>query len=284
MGAKRVSVTEMDTWLACRMEYYLKYVRRLRKKEDATAEEGVSPLISGRTIHEAIEAGILSGKGAVVAKEAADTILSALGDQADRYKPGVERALTSVPAFIWKLKLPQSETKFEIPYHGQDCDGTTCGLDCVLIVGKPDVWSMEKRDGIDIITIEEFKTASTDEKDKLDRYQAWATQPNYYAVLLNDWIVSMGKEPPLIYIRFTVLSTRGKPATVGPARLVTGSMLNYWRRHMLATAREVNNAEIIPNYGFNCNWCDVNTICGAQLVGADPESVIAEDYEVKGRS
>ena len=272
----RVSVTELDTWLECKVKWYYSWKLGLRPVADE--EDGVSPLISGRTVDFGVQAGLLRepGQDALsVAFRAAALYLAQHGEKATKYIRGVEAAISGMPQAMWDVVSPQSQHKMEIPWGP------------VTFVGKPDLWYMTEN-GIYIV---DFKSTSKDEWERLLLMQTTNLQPQIYAVLLNEWLLNQGKTVPPLYATHLVLSTRGKHA-YGVPRLVSPEHISALSGRIDSVVAEMvrmadplaamSPVERLYNHGrisYACRGCDFFAIDEGGLTGADMSDIIATRFE-----
>ena len=258
-----IRVTSLSTWQECRYKYHLNTSGLWLRLGDSS---GLSPQLSGTAIHFGIEAGLLAAPGrnkVSVATEAANTYLDRLGG--DRYRQGVYTAIQGVPPEVWETVNPQSEQRYSVEY------------DTFILTGKPDLWTYSE----DAIVITDFKSTSKDEQDRLQKLQLFNMQPRYYGVLLIAWLVSQGREPPPVYTRHLVLSTRGKHVYGVPQLLSEWG----WRQAqdmMLRIGREIAASEktsfLDATVSGSCTWCEFQDLCVGHLTGADTDSIIEERY------
>lgn len=269
-----IRITELADYANDRRTWYYKWVLRLRAKD---ARRETAPLISGTAIHFGIEAALLRADPAIdphsVSRAAAYLKLGAeLGEGGEKYKPGVDRALSGVPERLFDLPLPQTEMELRIPRPDLG----------VEFVGRPDVW-FRTEDGVEIY---EFKTSSSDEAVKHERYEKWSMQARYLAVLL-DWQFRLQGEPtPPIYISYIMLSTRGKHV-IGRLKLVTRAQLDLYAEMLEGWAGEMRAAVLsgklpLPTYSALMEWSEYKAIEEARLAalpGMTADDVIADDFE-----
>lgn len=279
MKRTRVSVTELDQWQVCRMKWYYAQRLGLRPRPE---EAGVSPTLSGSAIHFGLEAGLGRVAGAnpmVAALEGAFTYLEAHGVGGARYKKGVQAALLGVPEEYWTNTAHVAEEKLEVDY-----DGEVIGWSDVTMVGKPDIYFYNDNS----ITIVDAKSSSKDEADRALAYQQWNMQPHYYAVLLEDHFLANNWEVPPIYIKHTILSTRGKHFYGAPYLVGVKHRIKI-RERMLKLASEI----AMEGHGrpldvftdgrieYMCKMCDFESLDALALTGRDTESMIEEMYTTR---
>ena len=264
-----IRVTSLSTWQECRYKYHLSASGLRPRPGDSS---GLSPQLSGTAIHFGIEAGLLWHRDEAVnvtidrratAHKAADTYLDRLGG--DRYRQGVHTAIDGVPTEVWETINPQSEQRYSIEY------------DTFILTGKPDLWTYSE----DAIIITDFKSTSKDEQDRLQKLQLFNMQPRYYGVLLTAWLVSQGREPPPVYTRHLVLSTRGKHA-YGQPQLLSEHGWRQAQDMMLRIGREIAASGEISfldaTVSGSCAWCEYQDLCTGHLTDADIPSIMEERY------
>lgn len=262
-----IRVTSLSTWQECRYKHHLSRGGwRLRP----TASSGLSPQMSGTAIHFGIEAGLLAAPGrnrVAVAVESANAYLDHLGG--DRYRQGVYTALQGVPQEVWDTVNPQSEQRITVEY------------DLFFLTGKPDLWTYTQ----DAIIITDFKSTSKDEQDRLEKMQLFNMQPRYYGVLLTAWLVSQGREPPPVYTRHLVLSTRGKHV-YGVPQLLSEAGQRRTQDMMLKIGHEIAAAKDISfldaTVSASCTWCEYQDLCVSHLTDGDISDTLESQYRRTG--
>lgn len=263
MTKPTIRVTSLSTWQECRYKYHLSTTGlRLKPGEGS----GLSPQTSGTAIHFGIEAGLLAAAESdrrAVAVQAADTYINRLGG--DRYRQGVYTAIQGVPQEVWDTVNPQSEQRITVEY------------DTFILTGKPDLWTYSE----DAIVITDFKSTSKDEQDRLQNMQLFNMQPRYYGVLLTAWLVGQGREPPPVYTRHLVLSTRGKHVYGAPQLM----SVDLWQKSASMMMLAAEDIAASGRIGFleasvspSCAWCDYQDICVSHLTGADVSATIESEY------
>ena len=258
-----IRVTSLLTWHECKYKYYLSSQGWRLKPGDGS---GLSPQVSGSAVHFGIEAGLLNTSGRnklSVAIEAADAYIARLG--AGRYSQGVHTAIQGVPPEIWETHNPQAEQRVSVEY------------DKFILTGKPDLWTYEP----DAIVITDFKSTSKDEGSRLEKLQLFNMQVRYYGVLLTAWLISKGHEPPPVYTRHIVLSTRGKHV-YGVPQLMTNDLFQKSAAMMMLAADDITYSERISfleaNVSPACSWCEFQDICVGHLTGSDTDDIMRERY------
>ena len=235
---KRVRVTEIGVLQACRLKWEYKYIKKLKRPESAMS---AGRMAQGTAIHHGIEVGMLTGADPV---EAALAKLEELTGRPERFTTGVRTAIAGVPKSMWQAPRPQVEDFLEVTYY----EGNG-----VIIAGRPDFWLVTPEGDIEIT---DFKSTSSDEGSRLEAYEVFDWALLYYGVLVHDLLALEGHEPPPIYTRHIVLSTRGKHA-IGAPKLLAGRRLTQVREHMVALALEVGTLPIIPTWSpIGCKWCE----------------------------
>ena len=109
----RVSVTELETWMECKVKWYYSWRLGLRPVKDE--DDGVSPLISGRAVDFGVQAGLLradsTADALIIALDAARLYLDQHGESAAKYMRGVEAAISGMPEAAWHYENPQAQHK-----------------------------------------------------------------------------------------------------------------------------------------------------------------------------
>ena len=277
VGARtRVSITELEQFVTCRMEWYYAQKLGLRPKPE---EKTVSPTLSGSAIHFGLEAGMNRGRGenpVVVALNAATTFLEAHGEGAGRYMKGAQQALLGVPENYWESENHVSEQKIEVDYEAPN----GC---LVQVVGKPDIWFHDENG----IVIVDAKSSGKDEHERALAYQQWNLQVHYYSVLLEDWLTEQGKVVPPIYVKHTVLSTRGKHF-YGQPYLMGKNHREKIRQRMLRIAGEIASVhdqemDVFTDgrIEYMCKGCDFAELDTLALTGRPIDSMIKEYFTTR---
>ncbi len=275
----RISVTAIDQWVDCKMKYHYAQELGLRPRPE---EEEVSPTLSGSAIHFGVEAGMNCDpeeNPVIVAHEAALTYLYAHEGNVQRYEKGVKTALLGVPQEYWESGHHVSEDKLEVDYGVQT--NVTVDPVAVTIVGKPDIYFY---DGQSLVIVD-LKSSGSDEAQRALRYQQWNMQVWYYAALLEDWLHSQGKNIPPIYVKHTILSTRGKHFH-GQPYLLGGKGRDNARTRLLRVAQEIveqgdYNVFLDGKLNYMCSMCDFAEVDALALTGRDPGSMIAEKFTTR---
>lgn len=256
---RRVSVSEITAWKDCRTKWSYRYETAIAKPQNGAM------LASGSAVHGTIESVLRGDTPAKHSAAKAEELLRAhfeghhdLQRNVDRYLPGVLRALSRFPSWVW-----EEDWAVETPIDHNFGD--------VEIWGIPDV----VRVGADDIVIGEFKSTSNSSKTPQD-YLLFNPQHRYYAVLLRE------KYNLPIYVRYAIAQT-GRYGGVNEAEwLMKERVLDTTKDEMLAAAREIGTLPIVPNYGVGCNYCDYKELCANTITGGGtPDYLISQLYVPK---
>ena len=259
---KRVSITALLDWNKCQRRHYLAHTRHLRPRERASA------LGSGSAVHAALNYWLSNFPGETPApafqREIASRFLAAEydGDESKygRYVKGAINALSLVPDWVW-ARAWQCETPVTIPVGDWE------------VRGRTDIWSV----GEDGVTLIDFKVSEANPLDLM----LWSPQIRYYALALQ----AMHPERAVQY-KYLLLPTQGKRAgdpwawpftqaaaarTRADLTKLVGDFASHqkyamapstWRFDMWQDAR--------PAYDRSaCGYCPFNSICQAEITGAD---------------
>ena len=264
---KRVRVTELECWQQCAWKWYYRYVLKL-ERPPLSMMENSSPLVTGLATHFGIEAGLL-GQDAV--ESAWLKIDTELGERGKRFKPGVEKAINAVPAYVWERERPQVEGQIDIQY-GE-------GEGAVTISGKPDVWFMDDG-GVEII---DFKTTSKKPSEVIASYEMWNQQIRYYAVLINDWLWMKGATQKPVYTKHIALTTKGD-CVEGKPKMLSRKQIKLHREHMVKIAQSVPSQDVklsdlqpaFSSRPVHCGSCEYQMIDELYLTHGDHESAIGK--------
>ena len=260
---KHVSVTEILAWRHCRQLWDYRYRRRL-KSQDVPPQ-----LASGTSVHSTIQA-VLGGSvkredmGAWAESSFREQVLQRTDLDADvkKYLPGVQRALSKVPEWVWEGQWHVEEKLTHIFPVGVAKQSE----DLLEVVGVPDLYSYN--DGL--LTIVEFKTTDTDPLEFL----LWNPQHRYYAALLS--YVYPGA---VTVFRYVCLPT-GKSVDMVDHMpyTLTKAALRQAEEEMLRGAVEVGEGDTVPNYSRACSFCEYKDIDTIRVQGGDYEEAIKEGF------
>lgn len=258
---KRISVSQVTAWLACRLKWEYRYREELAKDGEGELQS------SGKAIHAAV-AALLTGMSGVeglpaVVEHSLRRSFEGREDReakVNRYLPGALRAVGRVPsadllgAGIWAV---------ETPIEGSWDDGN------LIIWGKPDFFIVNE----DGVFITELKSTSDTDRVPLD-YLLYNPQHRYYSVILRQIYPDLP-----VYVRYIVVYT-GKtgPTMMESSWLMKTEMLDRTEREMVTAGREVGSLPILPNYGLPCNWCDYRQLCLLTITGGDTTIVKRRDF------
>ena len=263
---KRVSMSQINSWMACRQGWSYRYKDMLTKPEQAVY------MASGKAIHGTMEAIIKKEIPFSLKHEKAEQILREnlewredIDEQVAKFFPGTQRALERIPDWVWEEDwMVEKEIEWtwtwEDMYTEKDVDE-----EAVTLFGIPDL--VVKKD--DCILLAELKSTSNTSKIPLD-YLLFNPQHRYYSVIIRK---IYGDELP-IYVRYGVVQTGKGGNSMTSEWLMKTSILDLAEGHMVAAAREIGKLPIVPYYSGACGFCDYKELCIPDITGAkDKESV-----------
>lgn len=247
---RSITISELQDWGHCRTLWGFRHVQYLRPLNKAPN------MVSGSVVHAVINE-VLGGVSDRTTMElsAFDHLMTEFnGDQelTDKYLAGVNNALSKVPEWVWGSTW-HSEERLTLDVHGTE------------LRGRPDLFSVSD----DVLDIVEFKTTDNDPLD----YLLFNPQTRYYAVMLNQ--VYPGR---VIRLRYVCLPTQGKKVIDHMPWVLTSRVLNAAKVELERAIQEIGQLVVRPNYGFWCKFCEFNGVCMAVLTGADPSSIIKEQF------
>ena len=257
----------------CGLAHDFKYRRRLR-----LIDEKRSPtLASGTAVHRVVETICGIGAG-----EAPTTqLLTALaeeylgkeftqdddggGQNVKKFLPGVVRALTRVPEWIW---LAEWYVETEIVGHF-----TLESSVSVQLRGRPDMFRLVN-DEAPSVEVVDIKTTDADPLE----FVLWTPQIRMYAACLQQAFPDR-----LITYRYVCVPTAAgnKAAPASALFVLTRKAYDNTVAEILAYAEKLKGPAM-PRYARRCQWCDYAPICTAVITGADAAGITAELYAVKG--
>lgn len=276
---KTVSATSIQDYRKCPRFYKYRYVDRLKVPPSPN-------MVSGSVVHRVIEDWLGENIDRSIPVEAyvQGLLIMEFGHhddawgQAKKYLPGVMRALSKVPEWVWE-RTWHVEQLMEWEYRDvccAGCMGTGTGTahtpvcKAVTVRMKPDLWSEHDS----IIDIVEFKTT---ERNPLD-YLLFNPQHWYYGVAL-------AQEHPDTFIRFryVCLPTTTKRAVEHIPWAFTVNALAQAREELVQGATNTGSADW-RNRGFWCSTCEFKELCAVALTGGDEEGMIEEMKEASSVS
>ena len=274
---KTVSHSQIDTWQRCRLKWSFRYQTRIELPTQSP------PLTSGKAIHTALEE-VLSGNIeledlAPMAEAALRHELKGRDDQEDqigKYLPGVLRALSRVPEWVYENTDWRVEEEVHHTYRcgGHDPSLDSSCSDCFTFRGFIDLYRVTDTH-IELVDIK----SSSKELNPLN-LMLFNPQHRYYAILLRYMYPGLP-----IFVRYLCVSTAAKTkkeVTDHEPWLMKNSVLDKAEKLMINSAREVGELPIVPTYSGLCDWCDYKKICTATVAGLPGgESAVIEEYYVE---
>lgn len=242
-------------------------------------------MASGNAVHYAIEQHCRNRQGEIPQKADVDALIfESLDDQfkgddkkIDKYTPGVRRALTKVPEWVWTTAW-----YLEHDVEGQFCScssvnncpsGGDASCQLVQLWGRPDTYHVSE----EFVELVDFKTTATNPL----QFLLWTPQLRYYAAILKQMYPDK-----LVRYRYMCLPTQG----TGPAPTASPWPFkkSSYDRTVAEIVRFANEIDVEtswndPFFSRACDWCDFNSVCIADITGADTESMKKEEYHERGR-
>ena len=264
-----VSPSELATWSDCQRKWHFRYDQRIEPIDQSRP----APLASGVAVHFVVETICRDFPNQVpepgdIKIRAQDCLEEQFENnyepakQVSKYLPGVLRALSKIPNWVWKshwfVEREISATFGEVELHGRPdmyrlVDGLSTGYE------------------VDRLEIIDVKTTKAEPLDFL----LWSPQLRYYAAVLQ-------KEYPdrVISYRYLCLPTQGTgEAPHSPAWIFTPAMNTATCEEIANMARIFERTRNTPRYTRACSFCDYSPICKNIITGADPTGIINELYQ-----
>lgn len=262
---KRISVSEITTWLACRKRWQYRYEDNLEPSRTAPT------LISGKAVHEVIEQLLARKIGPADVGPVTEGILQrefAGKDEPDalvnRYMPGVIRAISRFPEELftgdWRIEEEVSADYMQ-----------------ATVFGRPDF----VRETADELIIYELKSTSDRDKDPMD-WLLWNPQHRMYASLFRK----SGVTKP-IFVEYVVVTTTPTDGPVKTGRwIMKPNVLSETDRIIDTAVFELTNdwEALTPVYDMHCRWCDYRSLCEARLTGRPEEPEKLARYVLRERN
>lgn len=279
---KTVSVTEIIDYRKCPRHHRYKYVEGIRVPPNAN-------MVSGSVVHGVIER-VVQREGfkpwdkrheiPYIAESLMEEAFAHHDDattQVTKYLPGVLRALSKVPPWVWE-RAWHVEELMEWEYQDVGCVGCmgagtsaphSSACQVVTVRMKPDLWCIENG----VLDIVEFKTT---ENDPLD-YLLFNPQHQFYGVGL-----MVSQPDTLIRFRYVCLPTTTKPAVEHVPWVFTANATAAARKELVKGARDVGSEDWM-NRGFWCKGCEFKALCSTVLTGGDERGMMGEVSSVSAR-
>jgi hypothetical protein len=246
----RVSVTQMDDFQKCQQFWLYRHIKGLRPREKPAAMQ------SGSAFHDSIEQALMLPRS-----ERIDTALAVAEEhlgEGHRLLPGVLRAIEGVPQWLWEVERPVAEDKLEVDYS------VTFDVDCLTVVGKPDLWTVTDR-GVEVTEFKSTGKKGSKFQEALKQYGTWATQAVRYCVLLYDSYPHLRDLP--FYYKYLLQSTATGESDESECGPITITAMDRIRTEMLEICRQIAEVTPVRSYGILCNWCDFQQLCTSFRLG-----------------
>ena len=251
----------------CARAHYYRYTQRLRR----TDYKRSPTLASGTAVAEVTERWIRNCPGIIPDHD--DLILLVRASllekfqqdedpkaNADKFTPGVLRALQRLPDWLWEAEW-YSEEPVEATFSDAELD--------VVVRGRPDLFRFYVADGVPTCSIVEIKTTDAAPAE----YLLWVPQVRIYAAMLQQ------KCPDhLIAYQYVCVPTAQTADVHLAAEIVfTTAAAEETRQDILRWARRLASTD--PRYARRCSWCEYAPLCMARIAGEDEDGVRAELYQ-----
>ena len=272
---KRVSISQIDSWLTCRLKWSYRYTEGLAKPEQAVY------LASGKAIHGTMEAIITGDIAYDMRREKAEVILREnlewrddVEEQVAKFLPGTQRAIERMPDWVWEEEwIVEQEVEATYKVCEDSCTNSECeGCIDLCMFGIPDLVAIKE----DSIVVGELKSTSNTKKTPMD-YLLYNPQHRYYAVILRKLY---GDSRP-IYVRYGVIHTGKTGSSHTSEWLMKTAILDSAEEHMIDAAREIGELAIAPYYSWTCGFCDYSPLCMADITGAKSKESIKKELFVR---
>ena len=251
----------------CARAHYYHYTQKLRRiglKRNPTLASGTAVAeVSERWIRNC--PGMIPDYDALIPLVRASLLAQFQQDEdpkvnADKFTPGVLRALQRLPDWLWTAEW-YSEEPLEATFSDGDLD--------VVVRGRPDLFRFHETGGIPTCSIVEIKTTDAAPSE----YLLWVPQIRIYAAMLQQ------KCPDYLIAYQYVCVPTAKTADVHLAAemVFTAEAVERTRQDILLWARRLTSTD--PRYSRRCTWCEYAPLCMARIAGADENGVRDELYQ-----
>ena len=284
---RTIETTPSELILAhdCQRAHHYRYERKLRR----LGEKKSPTLASGIAVHYAVEHWLWDK--AVLAtptmEDLAPLVKMCLQDEwkdqepADREKnikrftPGVLRALSRIPQWVWDSAWEAEPTlngawsSGALGIAGWPFPGTDIHL---YMHGRPDFLRLyTDQEGTDTCEIVDIKTTKTAPLS----YVLWSPQIRFYAAMCQQrW------PERLIVYRYLCVPTGPKDEVKdSPTFILDKAMYEFTIQEMFEFAAELDGQK--PRYLRRCDWCPYNMICISRILGTDGEGIINQLYATR---
>ena len=247
---KSVTVSEVLDWIRCRQLWAYRYGQGLKPIEKSTN------MVSGWVVHKTIQDALAGRVPSMDAHVEALLYQEFDGDEelVQRYQPGVMRALSKVPSWVWD----------EENWHVEEGLGIALGED--EIRGRPDLFRVDDKT-VDII---EFKTTEAESLEFL----LWNPQHQYYGLMLSRLYPDR-----VIRFRYVCLPTSTKKYADTMPWIFTSRQMVAAQAELQLVVSEVGKLAIARSRGRGCEFCDYNKLCATVLTGGDEAGTTREYYK-----
>ena len=264
--SRTYSPTELSTFNDCPLKHHLRYNERLRLSDDKPSQA----LASGRAVHTAVQ-DILSENVEPSMYVSDDTMVGyhlweALGGNdgteeraalVKKFLPGVKRALSKVPDWVWEGEWHSESPVGWGPFYGYT-----------------DLWRLVDDGYQQRIEIVDIKTTDHPPLD----YVLWTPQLRLYAYMLSGM---HGHKYPVVYKYLCVPTSPSKGVIDGSWHAFTSMTQRDIEFQAAVWIAEIESGTQTPRESRGCSFCDYRYICQARITHGDQQSVKEELYYVK---
>lgn len=277
---RRISNSEVGTWLTCRAKYYFAFVEQITKKQQSDA------LSKGTLGHEVLSVyyqRLKDGVGHDQAKhDALDHLMTYLAVGNETYALNVVTEVRRILELYWAYYSDRDLANWEIVYVERDFD---------LELNQD--FTMPMR--LDMLVYDK-----TDQRHKLIDHKFYYDLPHWEKLALNvqfpKYVAALrSNDVPVDECVLNVLRTRSLknpalsdlfkryPVTASNAKVTTALRNHILASHEIAEYRslpkEAQKARALPLMNdFVCGNCDYRGICITEFDGGDASFLIQTDY------
>ncbi len=267
---RTISVSELVTFQDCQRKHYFNYERRLRRNSSGPSWQQAS----GVAVHYVIEQHCRNRAGEIPHRDDVDALIfesldaDFKGNEASvkKYTPGVRRALSKVPEWVWREAWyleHDLELFFDVGLYYEHTKKFT-------LIGRPDAYHV----GESFVELVDFKTTATNPLT----FILFTPQLRYYALMLKAQYPDK-----LVRYQYMCLPTQGTGPGPGCSPVpFTQKALKVTEAEIVATVASMGDDEFRnPRYTRSCDFCEFKELCQTVVTGGDWEGVAKEEYYVR---
>jgi hypothetical protein len=278
---RRISNSEVGTWLNCRQRYYLAFVKQLQKKQQG------EPIAKGTLGHEVLSVyyqRIKDGVGHEQAKhDALDHLMTYLAVGNSEYALNVITEVRRILELYWAYYAERDLMNWDIIHVERDYD-----------LELNEHFTMPMR--LDMLVFDK-----SDKRHKLIDHKFYYNMPDWDKLALNvqfpKYVAALRsndvpvdecvlnvlrtrslKNPALpdLFKRYPVVATNAKIKTAVRNHILASQEIAEYRS--LPEAMQKERALPLMN-DFVCGNCDYKSICITEFDGGDADYLIQQDYK-----